>query len=67
VNLDFFISAPVAPGKSIILCVRGGEAYAGVPRDHWNDGDLSFPSGHTAAAFAIGTVFAESGDDRQRA
>ncbi len=40
----------------------------GVPRDHWNQRDLSlsFPSGHTAAAFAIGTVFAESGDDRHR-
>jgi membrane-associated phospholipid phosphatase len=46
----------------------------GVPRDHWNDNDgdgdgdvsLSFPSGHTGAAFAIGTVFAESGDDRHR-
>ena len=38
----------------------------GVPRDHWNDGGLSFPSGHTAAAFAIGTVLAESGDDRHR-
>lgn len=47
----------------------------GVPRDHWNDNDgdgdgnvsLSFPSGHTGAAFAIGTVFAESGDDKRRA
>jgi membrane-associated phospholipid phosphatase len=38
----------------------------GVPRDHWNDGGLSFPSGHTAAAFAVGTVLAESGDDRLR-
>jgi PAP2 superfamily len=38
----------------------------GVPRDHWNDGGLSFPSGHTATAFAIGTVLAESGDDRHR-
>jgi hypothetical protein len=40
----------------------------GVPRDHWNQRDLSlsFPSGHTGAAFAIGTVFAESGDDRHR-
>jgi len=38
----------------------------GVPADHWNGGGLSFPSGHTAAAFAIGTVLAESGDDRHR-
>jgi hypothetical protein len=27
VNLDFLISSPVAPGESIILCVRGGGAY----------------------------------------
>ena len=39
----------------------------GVPADHWGGGGLSFPSGHTAAAFAIGTVFAESGDDKHRA
>jgi membrane-associated phospholipid phosphatase len=30
-----------------------------------NDGD-AFPSTHTTAAFAIGTVLAESGNDRQR-
>ncbi len=38
----------------------------GVPADHWGGGGLSFPSGHTATAFAIGTVLAESGDDRNR-
>jgi hypothetical protein len=39
----------------------------GVPRDNWSNGhSLSFPSGHTGAAFAIGTVFAESGDDKHR-
>jgi len=40
----------------------------GVPRGRWNENDLdfSFPSGHTGAAFAIGTVFAESGDDKRR-
>ncbi len=38
----------------------------GVPADHWGGGGLSFPSGHTATAFAIGTVFAESGDDKHR-
>jgi membrane-associated phospholipid phosphatase len=38
-----------------------------VPRDNWSDGhSLSFPSGHTGAAFAIGTVLAESGDDKHR-
>lgn len=39
----------------------------GVPKDNWNDHGLSFPSGHTAAAFAIGTVLAESGSDTHRA
>jgi membrane-associated phospholipid phosphatase len=32
----------------------------------WFDGGDSFPSLHSGAAFAIGTVFAESGDDRYR-
>jgi membrane-associated phospholipid phosphatase len=35
-------------------------------RDSWSSGGDSFPSGHTAAAFAIGTVLAESGGDRYR-
>ena len=34
--------------------------------DQWFDGGASFPSMHTSLAFAIGTVFAESGDDRYR-
>ena len=34
--------------------------------DQWRVGGESFPSGHTTAAFAIGTVFAESGNDRYR-
>jgi hypothetical protein len=48
------------------VALRRERPGPGVPRDHWNDGDLSFPSGHTAAAFAIGTVLAESGDDEHR-
>ncbi len=48
------------------VALRRERPGPGVPRDHWNDGGLSFPSGHTAAAFAIGTVLAESGDDRHR-
>lgn len=32
----------------------------------WRSGGSSFPSLHTTAAFAIGTVFAESGDDDYR-
>lgn len=34
--------------------------------DRWRAGGSSFPSGHTSAAFAIGTVFAESGNDQYR-
>lgn len=34
--------------------------------DAWFDGGSSFPSMHTSLAFAVGTVFAESGDDRYR-
>jgi hypothetical protein len=32
----------------------------------WRSGGSSFPSLHSSAAFAIGTVFAESGDDEYR-
>jgi len=32
----------------------------------WFDGGDSFPSMHTSLAFAVGTVFAESGNDRYR-
>jgi membrane-associated phospholipid phosphatase len=34
--------------------------------DDWRQGGDSFPSMHTTAAFAIGTVLAESGNDRYR-
>src|SRR5882672_4182928 len=34
--------------------------------DAWFEGGESFPSGHTTFAFAVGTVFAESGNDRYR-
>ena len=34
--------------------------------DNWFSGGDSFPSIHSSAAFAIGTVFAESGDDDVR-
>ena len=51
----------------IKVALRRERPGPGVPKDNWNDQGLSFPSGHTAAAFAIGTVLAESGDDRHRA
>jgi membrane-associated phospholipid phosphatase len=34
--------------------------------NHWAAGGSSFPSVHTTAAFAIGTVLAESGNDQYR-
>ena len=34
--------------------------------DHWRSGGDSFPSVHASAAFAIGMVFAESGNDEYR-
>jgi len=40
--------------------------YVGGDPNHWGSGGDSFPSLHVTAAFAIGTVFAESGNDRFR-
>lgn len=37
-----------------------------VDPDQWFEGGDSFPSMHSSLAFAIGTVFAESGNDRHR-
>jgi hypothetical protein len=34
--------------------------------DHWRSGGDSFPSVHASAAFAVGMVFAESGNDEYR-
>lgn len=34
--------------------------------DQWRSGGDAFPSMHTTAAFAIGTVFAEAGNDKYR-
>ena len=34
--------------------------------NQWRAGGDSFPSGHTTVAFAVGTVFAESGNDEYR-
>ena len=38
----------------------------GVEHDDWWSGGRSMPSGHTAVAFAVGTVFAESGTPKRR-
>jgi len=37
-----------------------------VDSSSWRDGGDSFPSGHVSVAFAIGTAYAESGDDDAR-
>jgi membrane-associated phospholipid phosphatase len=38
----------------------------GVERDDWWSGGRSMPSGHTALAFSVGTVFAETGTPKHR-
>lgn len=40
--------------------------YVTADRGEWGGDGEAFPSVHTAAAFAIGTVLAESGNDRHR-
>ena len=40
--------------------------YVSADPNNWGTGGDSFPSLHVTAAFAIGTVFAESGGDRYR-
>jgi membrane-associated phospholipid phosphatase len=40
--------------------------YQTADADAWGENGDGFPSVHTAAAFAIGTVLAESGNDRHR-
>jgi hypothetical protein len=51
----------------ILKQVAGRERpYATADSSAWGNGGDSFPSLHTTAAFAIGTVLAESGGDRYR-
>jgi hypothetical protein len=49
------------------VALRRERPSPGAPKDNWGADNLSMPSGHTAAAFAIGTVLAESGSDTHRA
>jgi membrane-associated phospholipid phosphatase len=51
-----------------VLSLAGGRERpdATSSPNQWRQGGDSFPSVHTSAAFAIGTVFAESGNDEYR-
>ena len=57
-----------ATSAEVLKAAFGRERPApGAAWNSWsNGGGRSFPSGHTAFASAIGTVLAESGDDRHR-
>jgi membrane-associated phospholipid phosphatase len=61
-------AATLAGGTAFVLKRSIGRALPGqgAERNDWRSGGTAFPSGHTAVAFAIGTVLAESGDDRHR-
>jgi membrane-associated phospholipid phosphatase len=61
-------AAALSAGTTVVLKLTFARQRPGpgVPRDGWFDGSKSFPSGHTAVAFSVGTVLAESGSDRHR-
>jgi hypothetical protein len=55
-----------ATGEVLSLAAGRERPDATVSSDQWRQGGDSFPSVHTSAAFAIGMVFAESGNDEYR-
>ncbi len=55
-----------ATGEMLSLAAGRERPDAAVSSDQWRHGGDSFPSVHTSAAFAIGMVFAESGNDEYR-
>ncbi len=63
-----FESALLSVGTAYILKFAAGRQRPDQTTDpsHWAAGGSSFPSVHTTAAFAIGTVLAESGNDQYR-
>jgi membrane-associated phospholipid phosphatase len=63
-----FESAVLSVGTAYILKYAAGRQRPDETSDpnHWAAGGSSFPSVHTTAAFAIGTVLAESGNDQYR-
>lgn len=55
-----------ATGEVLTLAARRARPDATTSPNQWRQGGDSFPSVHTSAAFAIGMVFAESGNDEYR-
>jgi len=55
-----------AAGYALKELARRERPYTTADDSAWRERGDSFPSLHTTAAFAIGTVLAESGDDRLR-
>jgi hypothetical protein len=65
---QMFEAVGFSSATTYLLKYAGGRArpHETSDPDQWRVGGASFPSGHTTAAFAIGTVLAESGNDRYR-
>ena len=63
-----FESAVLSVGTAYLLKFASGRLRPDQTTDpnHWEVGGNSFPSVHATAAFAIGTVLAESGNDEYR-
>jgi membrane-associated phospholipid phosphatase len=63
-----FEAALLSVGTAYILQFAAGRQRPDqtIDPNHWEAGGSSFPSVHTTAAFAIGTVLAESGNDQYR-
>jgi membrane-associated phospholipid phosphatase len=61
-------AAALSSAAGYLLKKAGGRQrpYETSDSGSWHDGGDSFPSLHATAAFAIGTVLAESGNDRYR-
>jgi membrane-associated phospholipid phosphatase len=65
---SMFESAALSSVAGYVLKVAAGRSRPDVTTDRgaWHSGGDAFPSLHVTAAFAIGTVLAESGNDRYR-
>lgn len=61
-------AAGFTTATTYLLKYAGGRERPNETNDpnQWRVGGESFPSGHTSVAFAIGTVLAESGDEKYR-